>query len=54
MIEVGKKYYAMSVLCMPIEVLIMQVDYVKQKAEIKQGWISFSDLYENEADCPCR
>ncbi len=52
-IKVGKKYYAMNCLCLPIQVEVLEIDTEKQKARIKQGWVDFSQLHERQEDCPC-
>ncbi len=53
-IKVGKNYYAMNCLCLPIQVEVLEIDTQKQKARIKQGRVDFSKLHDRKEDCPHR
>ena len=54
MIIAGDKYWVSSMLSMPIEVRVDEVDNINRRARIEQGWIDFDRLYQTEDECPQR
>jgi hypothetical protein len=47
-------YWTYNIAYLPIKVRVMALDFVQNKAEIKQGWIDIDRLYKTEAECPQR
>ena len=54
MIKIGKTYWVQNIVCMPIEVTVLEINPNKKGVRIKQGWINISQLHEKYEDCPCR
>ena len=53
-IVLGGVYFTYSMVYLPVQIKVLELNITDKKARIKQGWIELDKLYQMEDDCPQR
>ena len=53
-IVLGSVYFTYSMVYLPVQVKVLELNMTDKKARIEGGWIELDRLYQTEEDCPQR
>lgn len=53
-IVLGGVYFTYSMVYLPVQIKVLELNMTDKKARIEQGWIELDRVYQMEEDCPQR